>query len=51
MPIRGLGIPKVEDMDLIVSFIKYHTSKGKREVCMGNLKTSIKIKNNAFKNY
>ncbi len=37
VPIEDYGIPTVEDMDLIVSFIKYHTSKGKEVVvsCIG----------------
>jgi len=37
VPIKDYGIPTVEDMDLIVDFIKYHTSKGKEVVvsCIG----------------
>jgi len=37
VPIEDYGIPTVEDMDLIVDFIKYHVSNGKEVVvsCIG----------------
>jgi len=37
VPIEDYGIPTVEDMDLIVDFIKYHTSKDREVVvsCIG----------------
>ena len=37
VPIKDYGTPTVEDMDLIISFIKYHTPKEKEVVvsCIG----------------